>query len=233
MWKWEKITMDLVTRLPRTSRGHDSIWVIVDRLTKSAHFLPIREDYPLERVLSFCNEHCLSPSNGWTKRKNDTNLGRHVKSLCDLLRRSLLCWLETGDRQLTRLDIIQETVDKITAIKERFKTARSRQKRYAENHKKSLEFQVGDQVLLKVSHWKSTIRFEKRGKLNPRYTGPFKDVKRLKQNRIPIVKVRWNSRRGPEFTWERKDEIKRKYPHMFSGARSLAKTSWILGRDSF
>ncbi|GJY37143.1 putative reverse transcriptase domain-containing protein [Tanacetum coccineum] len=49
-WKWEKITMDLVTKLPRSSGGYDAIWVIVDRLTKSAHFLPIREDFKTEKL---------------------------------------------------------------------------------------------------------------------------------------------------------------------------------------
>ncbi|GKC87651.1 putative reverse transcriptase domain-containing protein [Tanacetum coccineum] len=49
-WKWEKITMDLVTKLPKSSSGYDAIWVIVDRLTKSAHFLPIREDYKTEKL---------------------------------------------------------------------------------------------------------------------------------------------------------------------------------------
>ncbi|GKC82979.1 putative reverse transcriptase domain-containing protein [Tanacetum coccineum] len=105
--------------------------------------------------------------------------------------------------------------------------------------------QVGDRVMLKVSPWKGVVRFGKRGKLNPRYVGPFKkcysdeplavpleglhiddklhfveepveimdrEVKRLKQICIPIVKVRWNSRRGPEFTWERE----KKYLHLFT-----------------
>ncbi|GJU66400.1 putative reverse transcriptase domain-containing protein [Tanacetum coccineum] len=49
-WKWEKITMYLVIKLPRSSSGYDAIWVIVDRLTKSAHFLPIREDYKMEKL---------------------------------------------------------------------------------------------------------------------------------------------------------------------------------------
>nr|GEV97896.1 putative reverse transcriptase domain-containing protein [Tanacetum cinerariifolium] len=49
-WKWEKITMDLVTKFPRSSSGYDAIWVIMDRLTKSAHFLPIREDYKTEKL---------------------------------------------------------------------------------------------------------------------------------------------------------------------------------------
>ncbi|GJR36281.1 putative reverse transcriptase domain-containing protein [Tanacetum coccineum] len=74
---------------------------------------------------------------------------------------SPLCWLETGDKQLTRLDVIQETVDKIMVIKERLKTARSRQKSYTDNRRKPLEFQVRDQVLLKVSPWKGMLRFEK------------------------------------------------------------------------
>ncbi|GJX47408.1 putative reverse transcriptase domain-containing protein [Tanacetum coccineum] len=49
-WKWERIAMDFVTKLPRTSSGHDTIWVIMDRLTKSAHFLPMREDYKMDRL---------------------------------------------------------------------------------------------------------------------------------------------------------------------------------------
>ncbi|GKB15185.1 hypothetical protein Tco_0849108 [Tanacetum coccineum] len=165
--------------------------------------------------------------------------------------------LVTRREIIDKTNIIQETFDKITTIKERLKTARSRHKSYADNCMKPLEFQVGDQVLLKVSPWKGTIRFRKRGKLTPRYTGPFKvlgkvssvayrlelqqelsgihnvfhvsnlkkcltdetlvvplkelkitnklqlieeqleimdrEVKRLKQSRIPIVKVRWNS----------------------------------------
>ncbi|GKC63882.1 hypothetical protein Tco_1096480 [Tanacetum coccineum] len=142
-----------------------------------------------------------------------------------------------------------------------------------------MEFDVGDMVMLKVSPWKGVIRFGKRGKLSPRYVGPFKiieriglvayrlelpeklhgihnmfhvsnlkkcladenlvipleeiqlddklhfieepveildrEVKQLKQSRIPIVNVRWNSRRGPEFTWEREDFFMKKYSHLF------------------
>ncbi|GJU44981.1 hypothetical protein Tco_1202247 [Tanacetum coccineum] len=119
---------------------------------------------------------------------------------------------------------------------------------------KPMEFEVGDKVMLKVSPWKGVVRFGKRGKLNPRFVGPFKvikrvgdvayklelpeelsrvhntfhcfveepieikdrEVKRLKRSRIPLVKVRWNSKRGPEFTWEREDQFRKKYPHLFS-----------------
>ncbi|GJZ17619.1 putative reverse transcriptase domain-containing protein [Tanacetum coccineum] len=109
---------------------------------------------------------------------------------------------------------------------------------------------VGDKVMLKVLPWKGVVRFGKRGKLNPRYVGPFKvlgkvgevayklelpeelsrvhntfhepveivdrEVKRLKRSRIPLVKVRWNSKRGPEFTWEREDQFKRRNFHSLS-----------------
>ncbi|GJY95489.1 hypothetical protein Tco_0511850 [Tanacetum coccineum] len=97
-----------------------------------------------------------------------------------------------------------------------------------------MDLQVGDRVMLKVSPWKGVVRFVKWGKLNPRYVGPFKvlekfpldeihiddkfrsveeqveimdcEVKRLNRSRIPIIKARWNSRRGPEFTGEREDQ---------------------------
>ncbi|GJW86183.1 putative reverse transcriptase domain-containing protein [Tanacetum coccineum] len=88
--------------------------------------------------------------------------------------RSLVCWSEVGDSQLTGLELIRETTEKIVQIKNRLLTARSLQKSYTDRRTKPLEFKVGDMVLLKVSPWKGVIRFGKRGKLSPRYTGPFK-----------------------------------------------------------
>ncbi|GJV86033.1 putative reverse transcriptase domain-containing protein [Tanacetum coccineum] len=163
---------------------------------------------------------------------------------------------------------------------ERLKEERDCQKSYADNRRKPLKFEVGDQVLLKVLPWKGIVRFGKKGKLAPRYVGPFeiigrigpvayhlrlpqelstlqdtfhvsnlkkcladanlhvpleeikvdktlcfveepvetmdREVRRLKRSRIPIIKFRCNSRRGPEFTWEREDFIKAKYSKLFS-----------------
>ncbi|GJV29456.1 putative reverse transcriptase domain-containing protein [Tanacetum coccineum] len=191
-----------------------------------------------------------------------------------------VCWAEVGEVQLTGPEIVQETTKKIVQIKQRMQAARDRQKSYADLKRKPMEFQVGDKVMLKVSPWKGVVRFGKRGKLNPRYVGPFKvlekvgsvayklelpqelsrvhntfhvsnlkkcyadeplavpldglhfddklqfveepveimdrEVKRLKRSRILIIKVRWNSRRGPEFTWEREDQFWKKYPHLFT-----------------
>ncbi|GJW30408.1 hypothetical protein Tco_0047283, partial [Tanacetum coccineum] len=85
-----------------------------------------------------------------------------------------ICWAEVGDAQLTGPKIVHETTEKIIQIKKRIQAARDRQKSYADKRRKPLEFEVGDKVMLKMSPWKRVIRFGKRGKLNPRYIGPFK-----------------------------------------------------------
>ncbi|GJX96565.1 putative reverse transcriptase domain-containing protein [Tanacetum coccineum] len=82
--------------------------------------------------------------------------------------RSPVCWAEVGDVQLTGPKIIHETTKKIVQIRQRLQAARDRQRSYANIRRKPLEFQGGDRVMLKVSLWKGVIRFEKRGKLNPR-----------------------------------------------------------------
>ena len=252
-WKWERISMDLVTKLPKTSRGHDSIWVIVDRLTKSTHFLPIHEDYKIDKLAQIYIDEIVTrhgvpisiifdrdsrfTSQFWQSLQRalgsrldwstayhpqtDGQSERIIQTLEDMLRacviefggswdshlplvefsynnsyhssiqcapfealygrkcRSPLSWVEIGDSQLTGPDIILETTDKIKVIRHRLKTARDRQKSYADNRRKPLEFQVGDRVLLKVSPWKGLVRFGKRGKLSPRYIGPFEIVERI------------------------------------------------------
>nr|GEY88524.1 putative reverse transcriptase domain-containing protein [Tanacetum cinerariifolium] len=219
--------------------------------------------------------------------------------------RSPVCWTEVGEAQILGPELIRETTEKIVQIKERMQAARDRQKKliqettkkiiqikqrmqaahdrqksYADLKRKSMEFQIGDRVMLKVSPWKGVVRFGKRGKLNPRYVGPSKvldkvgtiayklelrqelsqvhntfhvsnlkkchadeplvvpldglhfddklhfveetveimdrEVKQLKRSYIPLVKVRWNSRQGLEFTWEREDQFRKTYPHLFA-----------------
>ncbi|GKF43989.1 hypothetical protein Tco_0130541 [Tanacetum coccineum] len=107
--------------------------------------------------------------------------------------------------------------------------ARDRQKIYADLKRKPMEFQVEDKVRLKVSPWKGVARFGKRGKLNPRYVGPFKVLGMVREvaYKLKLLEelsrvhntfhVRWNSKRGPEFTWEHEDQFKKKYPqHLFA-----------------
>ncbi|GKC81703.1 putative reverse transcriptase domain-containing protein [Tanacetum coccineum] len=353
-WKWDNITMDFVTKIPKSSQGYDTIWVIVDRLTKSAIFVPMRETDPMEKLARMylkevvtrhgipfsiiCDHNPRFASNFWRSLQKalgtsldmstayhpqtDGQSERTIQTLEDMLCacvidfgngwvrhlplvkfsynnsyhasikaapfealysrkcRSPVCWAEVGQVQLTGPEIVQETTEKVIQIKQRMQAARDRQKSYANLKHKPMEFQVGDRVMLKVSPWKGVVHFGKRGKLNPRYLGPFKvlekvgsvayklelpqelsrvhntfhvsnlkkcysdeplavpleglhiddtlrfveepveimdrEIKRLKQSRIPIVKVRWNSRRGPEFTWEREDQFQKKYPHLFT-----------------
>ncbi|GKC04662.1 putative reverse transcriptase domain-containing protein [Tanacetum coccineum] len=93
--------------------------------------------------------------------------------------RSPVCWAEVGEVQLTGPEIVQETTERIIQVKQRMQAARDRQKSYADLKRKPMEFEVGDKVMLKVSPWKGVVRFGKRGKLNPRFVGPFKVIKRV------------------------------------------------------
>nr|GEY76982.1 hypothetical protein [Tanacetum cinerariifolium] len=93
--------------------------------------------------------------------------------------RSHVCWSEVGDSQLTGPELIRDTTEKTVHIKNRLLVARSRQKSYTDKRAKSLEFEVGDMVLLKVSPWKGAMRFRKQRKLSPCYIGPFKILARV------------------------------------------------------
>nr|GFB66398.1 putative reverse transcriptase domain-containing protein [Tanacetum cinerariifolium] len=303
--------MDFITKLPKSSQGFDTIWVIVDRLTKSAHFLPIRENDPMDKLARLYLDRIVTrhrtpvsiiydrdgrfTSNFWKTfqkalgtnldmstayhPKTDRQSEGSIQTLEDMLHayvidfgkgwvkyfplvefsynnsyhasikvapyealhgrkcRSPVCWAEVGEAQLTGPKMIQETTKKIILIKQRIQAAQDRQKSYADRKRKLMEFEVGDKVMLKVSPWKGVVRFIKRGKLSQAMplegvhiddTLKFveepveiieQEIKQLKRSWIPLVKVCWNSRRSPEFTWEREDSFKQKHPHLF--------TNWI------
>nr|GEW59500.1 hypothetical protein [Tanacetum cinerariifolium] len=155
--KLENITMDLVMRLPRSSSGYDAIWVIVDRLTKSAHFLAIFEDFKMERLARIYINEIVT--------RHDTLEAVGILTFCWL---SLLITTTTRALNMHLLKHCIGTMEKIIRIKERLKTARDRQKSYADKRCKPVESNVSDRVLLKVSPWKGVVRFGKKGKLAPR-----------------------------------------------------------------
>ncbi|GJY08860.1 putative reverse transcriptase domain-containing protein [Tanacetum coccineum] len=93
--------------------------------------------------------------------------------------RSPIIWAEVGEGQLIGPELVQETTKKISQIKDRLKAARDRQKSHTDKRRKPLEFNVGDYVLLKVSPWKGVVRFGKKGKLAPRFVGPFEIIKKV------------------------------------------------------
>ncbi|GJS88251.1 putative reverse transcriptase domain-containing protein [Tanacetum coccineum] len=194
VWKWENITMDFVTKFLKTSSDQDTIWVIVDRLTKSAHFLRMKETDSMEKLMRQYLKEVVSrhgvpvsiisdrdskfTSHFWQSLNKALGWDRHLhlvefsynnsyhtsikaapfEALYGRKCRSPNCWAE---------------------IKKRIQAARDRQKSYADRRRKPLKFQAGDKVMLKVSPWKEVICFGKRGKLNPRYIGPFKILAKL------------------------------------------------------
>ncbi|GKA13686.1 putative reverse transcriptase domain-containing protein [Tanacetum coccineum] len=317
---WENITIDFVTMLPKTSSGQDTIWVIIVRLTKSAHFLRMKETKSMEKLTrqylkevvsrhevpvliisdrdSKFTSHFRQSLNKAQGTQLDMSMAydpqtdgqseRTIQTLEDMLRACVIDFGKGWDRHYLWWSfptiIVITRVSKLHRLK--ISTTKNvdhlfvglRQKSYTDRRRKPLEFKVGDKAMLKVSPWKGVIRFGKWGKLNPRYIGPFKilvkvgtvayrlelpkqlsrvystfhlsnlkkcfsneplaipldeiqiddklnfieepieiidqEVKRIKQSRIPIVKVHWNSRRGPEFTWEREDQMKKKYGYI-------------------
>ncbi|GKA35120.1 putative reverse transcriptase domain-containing protein [Tanacetum coccineum] len=169
--EWDNITMDFVTKLPKSSQGFASnFWRSLQKalgtsLDMSTAYHP-QTDGQSERTIQTLEDMlraCAAPFEALYGRK------------C----RSPVCWAEVGEVQLTGPEIVQETTEKIIQVKQRMQAARDRQKSYADLKRKPMEFEVGDKVMLKVSPWKGVVRFGKRGKLNPRFVGPFKVIKRV------------------------------------------------------
>jgi hypothetical protein len=249
-WKWEEIGMDFIVGLPRTRDGYDSIWVIVDRLTKVAHFIPVCTTYTGAKLAELYMSRivCLHgvpkkivsdrgtqfTSRFWEKlhESMDTKLNfssayhpqtdgqteRTNQILDDMLRacvlkhggswdkslpyaefsynnsyqvslkmapfkalygrkcRTPLYWSQTGESQLFGTDIIKEAERQVQIIRENLRVAHSRQKSYADGKRRDVSFQEGDYVYLKVSPIRGLRRFKVKGKLSPRFIGPFSDL---------------------------------------------------------
>ncbi|GJX13625.1 putative reverse transcriptase domain-containing protein [Tanacetum coccineum] len=289
--------MDFVSGLLRTLSGYDTIWIIFNRLTKSAHFLPMKKTDSMEKLtrqylkeivcrhevpVSIISDRDSRFSSGsWRSLQKalGTNMNRStaynqetygqsertIQTLEDMLRACVIDFGKRWDRHLPLVEFSYNNSYQASIKAAPFEALYGRN--YADVRRKPMEFSVGDMVMLKVSPCKGVIRFGKRGKLSPRCIGPFKiidrigpmtyklelpeklhgihntfhvsnlkrcladenliipleeiqlddklhfieepveimdrKIKQLKQSRIPIVKVRWNSRRGLEFTWER------------------------------
>nr|GEV62328.1 DNA/RNA polymerases superfamily protein [Tanacetum cinerariifolium] len=233
VWKWDEISMDFVTGLPQTQRRHDAIWVVVDRLTKVAHFLPIRKDYSVSRLAEifqhevvrlhgtptaivsdrdprFASYFWKGLQKAWgTRLKFSTafhpqtdgqrnwddyicliefayNNSWHASIKCAPFEmwygrkcRALICWDQVGERVIEGPEMIEVTNKKVVVAKEKLKEARTRQKSYADKHRKSLEFQPGDHVFLKVSPACGVRRFGIKGKLSLRFIEPFEILDRV------------------------------------------------------
>ncbi|GKE65108.1 putative reverse transcriptase domain-containing protein [Tanacetum coccineum] len=230
-WKWDNITMDFVTKLPKSSQGYDTIWVIVDRLTKSAIFVPMRETDLMDKLARMYLKEVVTRHEIPVSIICDRDPSYHAsikaapfKALYGRKCRSPVCWTEVGEAQILGPELIQETTKKIIQIKQRMQAARDRRKSYADLKRKPMEFQVEDKVLEKVREVAYNLELpEELSRVHNTFISSrsqwkswIMEVKRLKRSRIPLVKVRWNSKRGPEFTWEHEDQFRKKYPHLFT-----------------
>nr|GEW21306.1 reverse transcriptase domain-containing protein [Tanacetum cinerariifolium] len=288
-----------IPKLPKSSQGYDTIWVIVDLLTKSAIFVPTRETDPIEKlarmylkevvtrhgihVSVICDRDPRFSSNFWRSLQKalgtslDTSTAYHPqtngqseRTIQTLKVMMHACVIDFRNGWVNHFPLVEFSYNnsyhasiKAAPLLKHF-TVESvvhisvgPRLEYFNSSRKPLEFQVGDRVMLKVSPWKGVVCFGKQGKLNPRYVGPFKVLEKvgfvayklelpqelsrvhntfhvsnlekcyfndplvvlldgLHRSGILIVKVRWNSRRGPEFTWEREDQFQKKYPHLFT-----------------
>ncbi|KAL0536582.1 hypothetical protein IC582_025533 [Cucumis melo] len=252
-WKWESVSMDFITGLPKTLRGYTVIWVVVDRLTKSAHFVPGKSTYTASKwgqlymteivrlhgvpVSIISDRDARFTSKFWKglqialgtrldfstafHPQTDGQTERLNQILEDMLRacvlefsgswdshlhlmefaynnsyqatigmapfealygkccRSPVCWGEVGEQRMLGPELVQTTNAAIQKIRARMLTAQSRQKSYADVRRKDLEFEVGDMVFLKVAPMKGVLRFAKKGKLSPRFVGPFEILERI------------------------------------------------------
>jgi hypothetical protein len=249
-WKWEDISMDFIVGLPNTSQRHDSIWVIVDRLTKTAHFLLVHTTYNAKKYAEIYLDQivCLHgvpktiisdrraqfiarfweqlqyalgtklirnfayhpQTDGQTERINqileymlracvlqyDKNWDKCLslvefsynnsyqtslkmapfEALYGRRCRTPLSWSQTGERKIFGPNLITEVEEKVKTIQNNLKAAQSRQRSYADIRRRPLQFQIGDFVYLRVSPTRGIQRFGVKGKLAPRYIGPFEII---------------------------------------------------------
>ncbi|GKD13248.1 putative reverse transcriptase domain-containing protein [Tanacetum coccineum] len=240
-WKWDNITIDFVTKLPKTSNGYDTIWVIVDRLTVSSHFLPMRENDFMDKLCiiqalkpapfeHFTDEKCRSLTFVGPSEKKSNPAQDRQKSYADVRRK--LLEFQVGDRVMLKVSpwkgVIHfgkrgklnpryirpfKVLAKVRDVAYRLELPQELSRVHSTFHVSNLKKCLSDEPLaipLDEIHIDDKLNFvEEPVEIMDR------EVKRLRQSRIPIIKVRWNSKRCPEFTREREDQFRKKYPHPF------------------
>ncbi|XP_027343082.1 uncharacterized protein LOC113855652 [Abrus precatorius] len=182
--------MDFVSGLPKTRNNHDAIWVIVDRLTKDAHFLPINMKYKLERLAGLYVREIVKlhgvPTSVMSDRDPRFTSSYHASIGMTLFEalygqrcKTLLCWYETEETTLCVPDMIQRQNEPIRMIRDKMKAAQDRQKSYYDKRRKPFEFQMADHVFLKVSPITRVGRALKSWKLSSKFIGPFEVLSRI------------------------------------------------------
>nr|GFA20790.1 retrotransposable element Tf2 [Tanacetum cinerariifolium] len=217
VWKWDKISMDFVTELPQTQRRHDAIWVVVDRLTKSVHFLPICKDYSVSRLAEIFQQEIVrlhgTPSVIVSDRDPHGQSERTIQTLEDMLRSCALEWTGNWDDYICLVEFAYNNswhasikcapFEMLYGRKcrapicwdQKLKEARTRQNSYADKHRRSLEFQPD---LSYVEEPEAILDRQDRV---------------MRKKTIPFIKILWRNHPEREATWETEESIRTSYPH--------------------
>ncbi|KAA0054665.1 ty3-gypsy retrotransposon protein [Cucumis melo var. makuwa] len=186
-WKWESVSMDFIMGLPRTLKGHIVIWVVVDRLTKSAHFVRGKSTYTVSKWGQLYMTEIVRLRRVSVSIVSDRD-ARFTSKFWKGLQLALGTSLDfsttfhpqtDGEQRLLGPELVQTINAAIQKIKARMLTAQSIQKSYVNVRRKDLEFDVGDMVFLKVAPMKGVLRFKKKGKLSQRFVGPFEILEQI------------------------------------------------------
>ncbi|GJT87068.1 putative reverse transcriptase domain-containing protein [Tanacetum coccineum] len=247
-WKWENITMDFMTKFPKTATGQDTIWVIVDRLTKSAHFLPMREDDSLEKltrqylkeivsrhrvpVLIISDRDGRFTSHFWRSLhkalgtqldmstayhpQTDGQSERTIQTLEDMLRACVLDFGKSWDKHLPLVEFSYNnnyhTSIKVAPFEALYRRKCRSPICWAEVGVSQL---TGPEIIHETTE--KIIQIKSRIQAAHDRQKSYPDALEFQVG----DKVRWNSRRGPEFTWEREDQMQKKYLHLFANHVSV------------
>ncbi|RVW41781.1 Transposon Ty3-G Gag-Pol polyprotein [Vitis vinifera] len=225
-WRWENITMDFVTGLPRTLGGNNTIWVIVDRLTKSVHFLPMKVNFSMDRFASLYvreivrmhgvpvsivsdRDPCFT-SRFWhsLQKALGTKLsfsiafhpqtdGQPERGLYGRKCRSLVCWDDVGERKHLGPELVQLTVEKVALIKE---SSNLRKYVFDPYHIVELEpIQISEDLTYEEVPIQIVDMMDKV----------------LCHVVVKLVKIQWSNHSIREATWELEEEMREKQPHLF------------------
>ncbi|GJR33936.1 putative reverse transcriptase domain-containing protein [Tanacetum coccineum] len=186
-WKWDNITMHFITKLPKSSQGYDTIWVIVDQLTKSAIFIPMRETDPMEKLARMYLKEVVTrhgiPLHGILhpqadgQRRGLFNLSSYFACCVILLEKGWINHLPLVEFSYNNSYHASIKVAPFEALYDRKCCSPVCWAEVGEVQLTGPE--IVQETTEKVSPWKGVVRFGKRGKLNPRYVGPFKVLEKV------------------------------------------------------
>ncbi|XP_050238154.1 uncharacterized protein LOC126687641 [Mercurialis annua] len=244
-WKWEHVNMNFVVGLPRTQQGHDAIWNIVNRLTKSAHFLSIKVNYPLDKLAEIYTREIVRLHGVPYSIVSDRDPRFYIKVLAELT-----TTYGQSERTIQTLeDMLRACMIEfqVQLIRDRLKESQDRQKSYADLKRKPIEYSVVIEKIGPVSyklalppellqiHNVFHVSMLRRYRSDPSHIlqvqpielkddlsyeeEPFailaKEYKELRNKVIPLVNVLWKHHGNEEATWEREEDMKSRYPHLF------------------